>query len=61
VLVLARGEGQSVVLDDRIVITVLATKGGLVRLGIDAPQEVGVRRGELPAHPIRGGGATPPA
>ena len=46
-LVLARVPGQSVVLDDRIVVTVLGSRAGLVRLGIDAPREVGVRRGEL--------------
>lgn len=46
-LVLARGTGQSIVLDDRITITVLASRGGTVRLGIEAPAEVGVRRGEL--------------
>ncbi len=51
-LVLARGVGQSVVLDGRITVTVLATRGGLVRIGIDAPAEIGVRRGELgPADP----------
>jgi carbon storage regulator len=47
VLVLARAAGQSVVLDDRIVVTVLASREGLVRLGIQAPRDVGVRRGEL--------------
>jgi carbon storage regulator len=47
VLVLARAEGQTVVLDDRIVVTVLDTREGLVRLGIEAPRDVGVRRGEL--------------
>jgi carbon storage regulator CsrA len=46
-LVLARGPGQSVVLDDRITVTVLASRPGLVRLGIEAPDGVGVRRGEL--------------
>jgi carbon storage regulator len=46
-LVLARGPGQSVVLDDRITVTVLASRPGLVRLGIEAPRGVGVRRGEL--------------
>jgi len=51
-LVLARGTGQSLVLDERIVVTVLATGRGIVRLGIEAPIDVGVRRGEL--------GATPP-
>jgi carbon storage regulator len=47
VLVLARSNGQSVVLDDRIVVTVIATRTGLVRLGIEAPEGVAVRRGEL--------------
>ncbi len=50
-LVLTRGQGQSVVLDDRITVTVLASRAGTVRLGIDAPPEVGVRRGEL--EPVR--------
>jgi carbon storage regulator CsrA len=46
-LVLARSTGQSVVLDDRITVTVLATRGTLVRLGIEAAADVAVRRGEL--------------
>jgi len=46
-LVVARGPGQSVVIDERIVVTVLAAARGVVRLGVDAPSEVGVRRGEL--------------
>ncbi len=46
-LVLARSNGQSVVLDDRIVVTVITTRTGLVRLGIEAPEGVAVRRGEL--------------
>jgi carbon storage regulator len=50
VLVLARSNGQSVVLDDRIVVTVITTRTGLVRLGIEAPDGVGVRRGELDRH-----------
>lgn len=49
-LVLARGPGQSVVLDDRITVTVLPSRPGIVRLGIEAPDGVGVRRGELEAH-----------
>jgi carbon storage regulator len=53
-LVLARSAGQSIVLDDRITVTVLATHGGIVRLGIAAPGDVGVRRGELDRHPSAG-------
>jgi carbon storage regulator CsrA len=52
-LVLSRAAGQNVVLDDRIVVTVLVSRPGIVRLGIDAPDGVTVRRGELdpPAPP----------
>ena len=49
-LVLARSAGQSVVLDERITVTVIETSGGIVRLGIAAPGDVGVRRGELERH-----------
>jgi sRNA-binding carbon storage regulator CsrA len=47
-----------VVLDERIVVRVLAAGRGVVRLGIEAPPEVGVRRGELAAQPA---GETPAA
>jgi carbon storage regulator len=46
-LVLTRKLGEKIVLGDGIVVTVVAIKGGQVRLGIDAPQEVPVMRGEL--------------
>ena len=46
-LVLARSVGQSVVLDDHITVRVLGVRGTLVRLGIEAESDVGVRRGEL--------------
>ena len=58
-LVLARGPGQSVVLDDRITVTVLASRPGLVRLGIEAPHDVPVRRGELEVGPPAVRTATP--
>jgi carbon storage regulator len=51
-LVLARGPGQSLVLDERIVVTVLEAGRGVVRLGIEAPTDVGVRRGELGPTPL---------
>jgi carbon storage regulator len=50
-LVLARKQGQTIVIDDRIKITVLKVKGSAVRVGIDAPDEVSIRRGEL--EPLR--------
>jgi carbon storage regulator len=53
-LVLARKQGQTIVIDGRIKITVLKVKGSAVRLGIDAPEEVSIRRGEL--EPLHEGG-----
>ncbi len=47
-LVLTRRPGQSVVLGRDIVVTVLASRGAGVRLGIEAPPGVPVRRAELP-------------
>jgi carbon storage regulator len=46
-LVLSRKVGESIVIEGGIVVCVLATSGGRVRLGIDAPAEVNVRRSEL--------------
>jgi carbon storage regulator CsrA len=46
-LVVTRSPGQSLVIDERIVVTVLAASRGSVRVGIAAPAEVLVRRAEL--------------
>lgn len=47
-LVLTRGLKQQIVIgDQQITVTVLEVKGGRVRLGIEAPPEVVVRRKEL--------------
>ena len=46
-LVLSRREGESIVIDGDIRVTVLKTKGRITRLGIEAPQEVRIRRSEL--------------
>ena len=47
-LVLTRGLKQQIVIgDQQITVTVLEVKGGRVRLGIEAPPEVSVRRMEL--------------
>jgi carbon storage regulator len=46
-LVLTRKETQEIVIDDRIKLTILAVSGKTVRLGIDAPEDVPVRRGKL--------------
>ena len=46
-LVLSRRLGESVVIGDDVVVTVLEIRGDVVRLGVDAPREVQVRRQEL--------------
>jgi carbon storage regulator len=46
-LVLSRRVGESIVIGDDIVISVLEVKGDVVRIGVDAPRAVQVRRQEL--------------
>ncbi len=46
-LVLTRRLGESIVIGENIIVTVLSVKGGQVRLGIEAPKEVSIQREEL--------------
>ena len=46
-LVLSRKIGQSIVIGDNITVTILKVSGNTVRIGIDAPQDIGIKRGEL--------------
>ena len=46
-LVLSRKKNESIVIDDRIVLTVVEIRGDKVRLGIEAPREVPVHRKEI--------------
>ena len=46
-LVLTRKENETIRIGDDIVITLVKTQGGSVRIGIDAPKEVKILRGEL--------------
>jgi len=46
-LVLSRRNSEEIVIDDRIRVKVLGTNGSRVRLGIEAPDEVPVHRGEV--------------
>jgi carbon storage regulator len=46
-LVLSRKKDQSVIIDGGIKIKVIGVRGDLVRLGIEAPREVGVYRTEV--------------
>jgi len=46
-LVLGRRPGEYVVFDGRIMVKVVRTEDGQLRLEIDAPREVAVVRGEI--------------
>ena len=49
-LILTRRIGETLMIGDDVKLTVLATKGNQIRLGIHAPQEVPVHREEIYRH-----------
>lgn len=46
-LILTRRVGETLMIGDEITVTVLAVKGNQIRLGVEAPREVGVHREEV--------------
>ncbi len=46
-LVLSRKKGQSIIINDNIVVTVVDIRGDKVRLGFDAPRDVPIHRQEV--------------
>jgi carbon storage regulator len=61
-LILSRKQGEAILVDGGIRIVVLATDNGGVRLGIEAPRDVGIVREEIVdriADENRRAGATP--
>lgn len=46
-LVLSRKQNQQIIVNGNIIITILRIRGNTVRIGIEAPGEVGIRRAEL--------------
>ncbi|MBV12032.1 carbon storage regulator CsrA [Rubinisphaera sp.] len=46
-LVLSRKKNESIVIDDRIVITIVDIRGDKVRLGIEAPKDISIHRSEV--------------
>ncbi len=46
-LILTRRVGESLMVGDEIIVTVLGIKGNQVRLGVNAPKEVAVHREEI--------------
>jgi len=46
-LVLSRRPGEEILIGDDVRITVLRTSGGCVKIGIDAPKSIPIRRMEI--------------
>lgn len=46
-LVLTRHLGEKIIIGDSIEVTVITIKGQAVRIGIEAPRDVGVHRQEI--------------
>ena len=46
-LVLSRREGEKIIIGNSITVTIVRTNGDKVRVGIEAPDDVLVLRGEL--------------
>ena len=46
-LILSRNEGESLMISDNVIITVVGLSGNQVRLGITAPKEIHVHREEI--------------
>ncbi len=46
-LILTRRVGETVMIGDKVTVTVLGVKGNQVRIGVDAPRDVAVHREEI--------------
>ena len=46
-LVLTRKDDQSIIIDSNIKITILESRNGSARIGIEAPQEISIDREEI--------------
>ena len=52
-LVLSRKPNEAIVINDTVRVTVLGVKGDRVRLGIEAPRDMAVDRGEVHARKVQ--------
>lgn len=46
-LILTRRVGETVIIGDEVMVTVLGVKGNQVRIGVNAPKDVSVHREEI--------------
>ncbi len=46
-LVLSRKKNESIRIGDKVIVTVVEIRGDKVRLGVQAPNEVGIHRSEI--------------
>lgn len=46
-LILTRRVGETLIIGDDVSVTILGVKGNQVRLGVNAPKDVGVHREEI--------------
>ena len=60
-LVLSRKKDESLVICDRIVVTVIRIRKGAVQIGIEAPRDVSIQRSELQRSTTPGGADKSPA
>jgi len=58
-LVLSRKVGEQLVIGDNIVLTINRISGNRVAIGIDAPRDVSIVRGELTRREVLGTADTP--
>lgn len=60
-LVLSRKEGEQLVIGDNVVVTINRISGNRVAIGIEAPRDIRIVRGELERHTVATGGSAPVA
>lgn len=46
-LVLTRRQQETIVIDGRITVTIVKARGRMVQVGVDAPADIAVHRGEV--------------
>jgi len=60
-LVLSRKQGEQLMIGDDIVLTINRISGNRVAIGLEAPRDIRIVRGELDRHEVTNGGSAPVA